>query len=174
MALRIVAGEHRGRKLTSPPGTDTRPTSDRVREATFNALGSLAVLGGARVLDGFAGTGALGIEALSRGASSAVFIDRSDAAVEAVRRNLRSLGLEGRAEVRRGSVGAIAPSLGHFDVALLDPPYDYDEWSALLGALDADWVVVESDRSVGLDDRWDVRRSKVYGGTVVEIARRVR
>jgi 16S rRNA (guanine966-N2)-methyltransferase len=166
----VVAGTARGRRLVTPPGTDTRPTSDRVREAIFNALGSLHVVEGSRVLDLFAGSGALGIEALSRGALSAVFVDSSAAAIDAVRANLETTGFE--ASVIR--TDAHRYDDGPFELALLDPPYatSDDEWKHLLTHLDAAVVVVESDREVDLTGRWELLRSKRYGSTVVLIARR--
>lgn len=97
--MRVVAGAARGRKLTAPPGAVTRPTPDRVREAVFNSLHSLGVLPGCQVLDLYAGTGAMGIEALSRGAASAVFVERDPEALAALRANLAATGLEDRAAV---------------------------------------------------------------------------
>ena len=168
--MRVVAGAAKGRRLVTPPGLDTRPTSDRVREAIFNALGSIDAVAGARVLDLFAGSGALGIEALSRGAASAVFVDVSQPALDAVRANLDTTGLEGTA-IR---IDAHKYDDGPFDLALLDPPYATtdDQWRALLGHLDAHVIVVESDREIDLGDRWELLRSKRYGSTVVQIARR--
>src|SRR5918998_6335794 len=90
--MRVVAGTHGGRRLATPPGSATRPTSDRVREALFSILG--AAVDGARVLDLFAGSGALGIEALSRGAAEATFVERAPAALRALRGNLAALGIE--------------------------------------------------------------------------------
>jgi 16S rRNA (guanine966-N2)-methyltransferase len=169
-SVRVVAGTAKGRPLVAPPGTDTRPTSDRVREAIFNALGSLDAVAGARVLDLFAGSGALGIEALSRGAASATFVDTSPKAVEAVRANLAATGLTGtviRADAHRYDDGP-------FDLALLDPPYATtdDEWAWLLDHLQAGLVVLESDRAIDLGPSWEVLRSKQYGNTMVQIARR--
>jgi len=166
----VVAGTARGRRLVAPPGTDTRPTSDRVREAIFNALGSLDVVVGSAVLDLFAGSGALGIEALSRGASEATFVDLNAKAVEAIEANLATTGLVGkviRADAHRYDDGP-------FDLALLDPPYatTAEQWHHLLGHLDAAFVVVESDREIALTGRWELIRSKRYGTTVVQIARR--
>jgi 16S rRNA (guanine966-N2)-methyltransferase len=168
--VRVVAGTAKGRRLVTPAGLDTRPTSDRVREAVFNALGSLDAVIGARVLDLFAGSGALGIEALSRGATAAVFVDVSQPALDCVRTNLDATGLSGtivRMDAHRYDDGP-------FDLALLDPPYATtdDQWRALLGHLDAHVIVVESDRAVDLGDRWELLRSKQYGSTVVQIARR--
>jgi 16S rRNA (guanine966-N2)-methyltransferase len=168
--VRVVAGSAKGRRLVTPPGLDTRPTSDRVREAIFNALNSIDAVAGTRVLDLFAGSGALGIEALSRGAATAVFVDVSQPALDAVRTNLDAAGLDGtliRMDAHRYDDGP-------FDLALLDPPYDTpdDQWRALLGHLDAHVVVVESDREIDLGARWELLRSKRYGSTVVQIARR--
>ena len=120
--MRVIAGRHRGRELSAPRGQLTRPTSDRVREALFSILGDLQ---GIRVLDLFAGSGALAIEALSRGASDATLVDSSAAAIAAIRRNLRNLELA--AEVHRQNVQAFlgrARREGHdYDLVFLDPPY---------------------------------------------------
>ncbi len=169
--MRVVAGEARGRTLSAPKGKDTRPTADRVREAVFNALNSLDAIDGRTVLDLFAGSGALGIEALSRGASHATFVDKDRLALDTVRANLAATGLADRATVRQADAMAFdAPAV---DLALLDPPYALadGDWAGLLGRLDAELVVVESDRVVAVPDRWRVLRSKRYGGTVVLIAR---
>jgi 16S rRNA (guanine966-N2)-methyltransferase len=127
--MRIVAGRHRGRHLLAPPGETVRPTSDRAREALFNILthGSFAAAGipfvDATVLDGFAGTGALGLEALSRGAGSAVFIEQDDEALAILRKNITVLGEDGRARIVPGD--ATRPPRAHSAcaVAFLDPPY---------------------------------------------------
>ncbi len=152
-----------------------RPTGDRVREATFNALQSLDVVEGAVVADLFAGSGALGIEALSRGAARAVFVESDRRAREVVAANLRATGFEGRAEVVASTAEAFLAGGGatrRIDLALCDPPYRYDRWPDLLDALkrflapDA-VVVAESDRAVTAPDGWEVAREKAYGGTVV-------
>ena len=169
--MRVVAGSAKGRKLVAPPGQATRPTTDRVREAIFNALGSLGVVDGATVVDLFAGSGALGIEALSRGADHATFLDTDRNAIAAIRDNLDTTGLAGRATV----IPADATRWeGTADLALLDPPYAMDDegWRSLLSRLDAVTVVTESDRAVDLGEQWDVLRSKRYGTTVVQIATR--
>jgi len=165
--MRVVAGSARGRPLVAPAGTSTRPTSDRVREALFNALHSLEAIEGATVLDRFAGSGALGIEALSRGASRCTFVDDDPKAIDAIRRNVERTGVEGAEVLRRGTTPP-----GHFDLVLLDPPYRTTdaEWQAILDGLDADLVVTESDRELDLGDRWRTVRSKRYGSTVVQIA----
>lgn len=122
--MRIVAGEHRSRRLVVPPGRDVRPTSDRAREAVFASLGSVA---GDRVLDLFAGSGALGLEALSRGAASCRFVERDRAALEAIRANVAALGEEDRAAVERGSATTVLRRLveagEQVDLVLVDPPY---------------------------------------------------
>jgi 16S rRNA (guanine966-N2)-methyltransferase len=170
--MRVVAGSARGRRLQTPPGLDVRPTTDRVREATFNALGSLGLVDGARVLDLFAGSGALGIEALSRGAEHVTFVDTSPRALEAVRANLAGCGLEDRATVVRADALAFpAASDGTCDLALLDPPYSFDRWPELLAIVRSDVVVIESDRAVGTGPRFEVQRERRYGGTVVTIIR---
>lgn len=125
-----------GRTLVAPAGRGVRPTTDRVREAIFARLGDI---GGARVLDLFSGTGALGIEAISRGAASVVFVEHGKAALDALRRNLAALGLlEGVRVVRRGVTAAVA-DLGRagerFDLVLLDPPYETGEDAEALRGL---------------------------------------
>jgi 16S rRNA (guanine966-N2)-methyltransferase len=179
-----VAGEARGRRLVAPPGTDTRPTLDRVREAVFNALASQDAIDGVRVLDLFAGSGALGIEALSRGAAHATFVDTDRGARRVIDENLATTGLADRADVlgtdasthlRRVAEGAAAEGRGAYDLVLLDPPYatDDDVWAELLGLVAAAApeavVVVESDREVAVPDGWHALRSKRYGGTLVSV-----
>jgi 16S rRNA (guanine966-N2)-methyltransferase len=171
--MRVVAGSAGGLRLVAPPGRETRPTSDRVREATFNALGSLGEIDGAQVLDLFAGSGALGIEALSRGAEHATFVERDRAALDAIRANLATTGLAAQATVVPSDATSFLTSRGvPFDVALLDPPYGFDGWEALLDAIPAELVVAESDRPVEPGEGWTVVRSRRYGTTVVGIFRR--
>jgi 16S rRNA (guanine966-N2)-methyltransferase len=167
--VRVIAGELGGRRLVAPEGTTTRPTSDRVREATFNALTSLGVLEGATVLDAFAGSGALGIEALSRGARHCTFVERDRHALDALRENLGRCGLaEDRARV---VVGDGASCAGDWDLALLDPPYAFEGWSELLDVLAPAVAVCESGASIDVPDSWVVVREKAYGATVVAILR---
>jgi 16S rRNA (guanine966-N2)-methyltransferase len=179
---RVIAGEAGGLRLTAPKGTRTRPTADRVKEALFAALGPGRLIGAA-VLDCYAGSGALAIEALSRGASTALLLDRDPLAVDAIRRNLSSTGLAPRAHVQRRAVGAAVkgppPADAPFDLVFLDPPYDQpagklaDVLAALAepGWLAADGtVVVERAASAGpplLPQRWGVTWSRVYGDTLV-------
>jgi 16S rRNA (guanine966-N2)-methyltransferase len=119
--MRIIAGEFRSRKLKSLPGTDIRPTPDRLRETIFNILQTR--IEGAVFVDAYAGTGAVGIEALSRGAARAVLIEKDRRAVELIRENLASLGLQGRAKIAHGSAQLmLAAHAG--DIVFLDPPYE--------------------------------------------------
>ena len=167
--MRVVAGEAKGRKLQAPASRDTRPTSDRVREAIFSSLESMDAVRGASVLDLFCGSGALGIEALSRGATSATFVDDDSAAIAAVRANLASTGLDGGEVVRADAVRWLdggAP----VDLALIDPPYSFDDWDAVFSGVCAQLVVAESDRELGVPSPWLIMRRKRYGGTVVLLA----
>lgn len=133
--LRVAGGSARGIPLVEPRGHRLRPTSGLVREAVFNIVGDLVT--GARVLDGYAGTGALGIEALSRGAGSAVFVEANPAACRAILDSLARTGLASQATVLRGKLpGALESLTGPFDLVLLDPPYDATEASELLTMLD--------------------------------------
>lgn len=126
--MRISAGEHRGRRLRSPRGLRTRPTSDLLRQAIFNVVESQ--VRGACVLDVFAGTGAVGLEALSRGAAAATFLERDRQAVASLRRNLESLGVTARARVIVGdalaSVARLTSAGETFDCVFVDPPYGGD------------------------------------------------
>lgn len=170
--MRVVAGTARGRTIDAPPGSSTRPTSDRVRESIFNALGSLDLVVDATVLDLFAGSGALGIEALSRGAAHATFVESDRRAVAVIRANLERCGFTDRSTVVVADARSFVSRQPHVDLALVDPPYAFDEWPLILGVLDASAVVVESDRLVDLAPGWDVVRERSYGGTVVQFATR--
>ena len=132
-AVRIIAGSRKGHTIAAPKGLATRPTGDRVREAAFNLIGPVD---GATVLDLFAGSGAMGLEALSRGAERAVFVESDPDAVRAIERNLDKLRLTGAAILRRDARTALAAEAGaarEYDLVLLDPPYD--EWAQLESAL---------------------------------------
>ncbi len=174
--MRVVAGSLGGRRLIAPPGDATRPTGDRVREALFSVLG--ASVQGARVLDLFAGSGALGIEALSRGAATAVFVDRAPQAIAAVRANLAALGIEGqthRAEARAWLRTASRRG-DAYDLVFLDPPYrragelgrELSEGLAAVLAPGAR-VVSESDRRDPLELDWPLADERRYGDTVIRI-----
>jgi len=176
--VRVVAGSARGRRIAAPPGSDTRPTTDRVREAVFNALGSLGAVQGADAVDLFAGSGALGIEALSRGAARVHFVESDRRAAEVVAANLADLGLAERGVVVRRPVDvALADLPDGLDLVLADPPYAFDGWAGLLDGLapklaEGAVVVAESDRPIDLPDGWEKVRERAYGGTVVVFARR--
>lgn len=171
--MRVVAGVAGGRRLRAPSGRQVRPTSERVREALFNALGSLDAIAGATVLDLFAGTGALGIEALSRGASTATFVDADPRAVAVIKENLTSTGLAERGRVVQADalryLAGGPPAM--VDIAFADPPYAFDGWPALLAALPARLVAIEARAHVALGPGWRALRSKRYGDTVVTLAR---
>jgi 16S rRNA (guanine966-N2)-methyltransferase len=126
--MRIVAGEHRGARIFAPKGVDTRPTSDRVREAAFNLIGPVD---DASVLDVFAGSGAMGLEALSRGAASAVFVESDRDACRAIERNLQKLGLTGATVLCRDAFQALAGAPRTYDLVLCDPPYGFAEHDRL-------------------------------------------
>jgi 16S rRNA (guanine966-N2)-methyltransferase len=179
--VRVIAGRFGGRRLIAPKGrATTRPTSERVREALFSMLGTVE---GEEVLDLFAGTGALGIEALSRGARRAVFVEWDGGALDALAMNLKALGLESsEAEVRRGEAldtlrGARIRS-ETYDLVLIDPPYRRAgawgrELPAALEPLLAPKarVVVESDRRVPLELPWEILKERRYGDTSITIHR---
>ena len=175
--MRVIAGAYRGRPLKSPPGRGTRPTSDRVREAIFSILGDV---GGMRVLDLFAGSGALGIEALSRGAAEAVFVESDRRAAEAIRANLAAVG-DPPAQVRVERVpGYLARAAGDPPYALVfaDPPYSSaprmgEQLSRLLPPLltDESVTVTESDKRAPLELALPLVDERVYGDTRVAIHR---
>ncbi len=169
--MRVIAGTCRGRPLRAPAGTATRPTSDRVRESIFDVLGSMVDLEGLAVGDLFAGSGAMGIEALSRDAESAVFVDTSTEALAAVRDNLATLGLADQGRLVREDVLRFLDRDHDFDLALCDPPYDFEAWEGLLGRLRATLAVLESRRPVEVPVGWEIIRNKRYGGTLVTVVR---
>lgn len=165
--MRVVAGDLRGRRIEAPTSDATRPTTDKVREAVFNALGSLDVVDGARVLDLFAGTGAMGIEALSRGASHCVFVERDRDALAVLKKNIAALGLSDRTTVLAVDALTAASRQADIDLLIADPPYGFDQWRDLIADADAAFVVLESDRAVGEVDGWETIREKKYGRTHV-------
>jgi 16S rRNA (guanine966-N2)-methyltransferase len=173
--LRVIAGVAKGRRLTSPAGVDVRPTSDRVREALFTMLEAhLGAFEGWRVADLACGSGALGIEALSRGAASCVFVDTAGRALRAARANLAAVGLaEAEATFVKADLlrWAERQEPGSLDLVLADPPYAWDGWTELLEALDgrAAAVAAESDREVGHAERWASLRTRRHGGTFVSV-----
>ena len=173
--MRITGGRLGGRRIVAPRGQSTRPTSDRVREALFQILGDLD---GARVLDLYAGSGALGLEALSRGAVQATFIDSAGPAITAIGRNLEALGLT--AEVRRSDARAFLrnarAAARFYDLVLLDPPYRLaaglgrELSEAVPPVLKAGGrVVVESDRRSPLELELPLLDERRYGDTTIRI-----
>jgi 16S rRNA (guanine966-N2)-methyltransferase len=184
--MRVIAGRFGGRRLSAPRGAGTRPTADRVREALFSMLGPLD---GLSVLDLFAGTGALGIEALSRGAAAAVFVERDRLALGALREHLAALGLDSgeaaaaqelsvqvRAQDAFAALCAAAAGGERYDLIFLDPPYAQAlAWGPKLAQALPDvlapegLVVVESDRRAPLAVGLPVRRQRRYGDTSITI-----
>ena len=171
--MRIVAGELRGRKISAPDGNTTRPTTDMAREAIFNALTSLNAIVDARVLDLFAGSGALGIEALSRGARHCTFIERDRDALKSLQDNIKKLGLDDRATVIRGDASIATAKVVDIDLVMVDPPYEYVDWQGLLAKIKAPLVVAESNREIKGINGWESVRSKRYGRTHVTYLRQI-
>ncbi|MCW2958343.1 MAG: methyltransferase [Solirubrobacterales bacterium] len=180
MALRVIAGEYKGRRLQTPAGDDTRPTADGVREALFSMLGPLGE--DDRVLDLFAGSGALGIEALSRGAGHATFCDDDRRAIAVVRANLEALGIGGDTATThrmdaRSRVREARTRLEAYDLVFLDPPYLLatqlgeelqDDLAALLAA--GGRIVTESGRRSPMTlDRLTLTKERRYGTTLIRI-----
>jgi len=172
--MRVVAGEYGGRRLQAPAGRATRPTADRVREALFSMLGDVS---GDRVLDLYAGSGALGIEALSRGAGQADFVDSARSAVDVIRRNLAELGLEGTVH-RRDALSWLAQAGGgrSYDLVFCDPPYASavrlaEPLSECLPALlnESARIVTESDKRHPLELSLPLVRERSYGDTRIAI-----
>ena len=168
--MRIIAGQWRGRVLKAPPGASTRPTGDRTREALFSMLVSrLGSFEGLSVVDIFAGSGALGLEAMSRGATSCTFIDQDREAVKAIRANIEMLAAN--AEVLPIAVSAIAPSRRAYDLLMFDPPYGSGGAGALLEkmtrlgwAAEGAWAAVETrnDENVSAEG-WTLDVERTYG-----------
>jgi 16S rRNA (guanine966-N2)-methyltransferase len=157
--MRVIGGEFRSRALKSLPGLDVRPTPDRLREALFNVLAPR--IAGVTFADLYAGTGAVGIEALSRGASRAIFAEQNRAAVNVLRQNLKSLDLEPRAQVLLGRATALLGKIAA-DVVFLDPPYaleaEYDTALAKLGARPPQLVIVQHDVRLKLEPAYGALR----------------
>src|SRR5579863_7660612 len=204
--MRVIAGENGGRRLVAPSGRATRPTSDRAREAIFSMLessmldssmtGSGTTLQGAIVWDLFAGSGAMGIEALSRGAAHATFVDQARPAVSAVRANLAALGygpqrsavvcadvlnwvrpeLSSATPVLSSAMpelGSARPEPAEVDLVMADPPYAWQGWDVLLERLAhlRPLVLAETGSELALPPGWLALRAKRYGGTVVTLVR---
>jgi 16S rRNA (guanine966-N2)-methyltransferase len=179
--MRIVGGDLRGRTVRAVPGRSTRPTADRVRQSLFDALGQRC--DGLRVLDLYAGTGALAFEALSRGAAHATLVERDAKAVEVVRRNAAELGLAARCTVLRQDVAqALAEVPGPFDLVFSDPPYALRAAQATLDLLEARGLVGDRGRVVLERDRreaqprppagFEIVDERRYGDTLVLVVQR--
>ncbi len=173
--MRIIAGRWRGRAIEAPPGSVTRPTADRVRETLFSMLASrLGTFEDLRIADLFAGSGALGLEALSRGAASATFVESDAEAAAAVKRNAERLGASDKVRIIRGSALAL-PRSEPFDLIFADPPYASGSGSAAVRAIRAagwlaggGWLVIETERGervepgeLTLDVERDVGRARL-------------
>lgn len=178
---RLISGDLGGRTIPGPPGKGTRPTSDRVREALFSRLDGWDALRGARVLDLYAGTGALALEALSRGAARALLVELHPPTAKQLRRTLEELGLRGRAEVRAGRAETVAAQLApgaDWDLIFLDPPYDVptsalEELLEVLRPALSDEALVVIERSsrtapITWPVGWTDDGTKTYGETVLQ------
>lgn len=179
--MRIIAGEHKGRRLTAVPGKGTRPTTDKVKESIFNMIGPY--FDGGWALDLYAGTGGLGIEALSRGAEKAVFVEVDVKAFSIVKQNISMLKLDSQAELYRTDASRALKTLAKrslsFDLVFLDPPYAQQKIAeeialmqelSLLGS--EAWIIAEHDASVTLPDqieRCSIQRTATYGDTSVTL-----
>ena len=174
--MRIIAGTRRGHTIHAPKGLDTRPTSDRVRESVFNIIAPWVE--GARVLDLYAGSGAMGLEALSRGAEAAVFVESDAEAVRTIERNLDKLRLTGARVVRHDAVTGLGQEAGagrKYDLVLADPPYDMTDYRSLSrylpGVLADDGLLVFETTAKTEPDvpGLTVRTSRKYGSTRVTV-----
>ncbi|MFG6283466.1 16S rRNA (guanine(966)-N(2))-methyltransferase RsmD [Arthrobacter sp. TPD3018] len=176
--MRVIAGQWRGRPLVAPKGDATRPTADRTREALFSMLTSrLGSFEGLAVADLFAGSGALGIEALSRGAASCLFVEQDGAALDALKANLAKLGTRG--DVRSGSVMALGPARAPLDLIMMDPPYGtgaglvaLDKLARLGWTNAATWVSIETARDEEVEVAgFAIDTSRVHGKARVTLLR---
>jgi len=156
-----------------PEGTTTRPTTDRVREATFNALYSMAVIEDATFVDLFAGSGALGLEAISRGAAHVTFVERDRHALAALKQNIETLDCGDQCTVVAADSLRWLATSPHHDVVLADPPYGFEAWREVFAGADATLIVVESNDPVEVPAGWESLRERTYGSTVVTIVSRV-
>ncbi|KQM99843.1 MULTISPECIES: 16S rRNA (guanine(966)-N(2))-methyltransferase RsmD [Sphingomonas] len=168
--MRIIAGQYRGRQIVAPKGDATRPTADRMREALFSMLTSrVGSFEGLAVADLFAGSGALGIEALSRGAGSCLFVEQDKPALDALKGNLAKLGIRG--DVRATSVMAMGPAPAPLDIILMDPPYDtgaglvaLDKLARLGWTSPATWISLETAKAEVVQlPGFEVDATRVHG-----------
>lgn len=179
--MRIVAGEWRGRKLAAPEGDTTRPTADRTRETLFSMLASrLGSFEGLKVADLFAGSGALGLEALSRGAAHCLFVDQDASAIRAIRRNIANLQAQSRCDVRAGSALSLGPAKEPLDLVLLDPPYDTGAGAVAIDKLnrlgwigEATWVSLETAKGESVSVKgFETETARDVGRARLHILRR--
>ena len=178
--MRIIAGEWRGRKLVAAAGQQTRPTADRTRETLFSMLASrVGSFDGLRVADLYAGSGALGLEALSRGAAEAVFVENERAAVKAIEANIASLKAVDRATVRAMSAAAL-PSNEPFDIVFADPPYEPGSGTKVASAVakagwlaPGGWLAVETHRgdAVAAPENWEIDAERDVGRARITLLR---
>ena len=177
--MRIIAGQWRGRPIIAPKGEATRPTADRMREALFSMLASrLGSFEELAVADLFAGSGALGLEALSRGAASCVFVEQDRAAVDALKANIAKLGA--KADVRAQSVLALPPATKPYDLILMDPPYGtgagavaLDKLGRLGWADEATWISIETAKNETIEvDGFTADVERVHGKGKITLLRR--
>ena len=138
--MRVIAGEYRGRRLAAPKGSIARPTTDRVKEAMFAVI--QFDVAGARVLDAFAGSGALGIEALARGAAHTDFVEKDPACLKVLEENIKAVGAN-NTRIHRGDLLKLLPRLGPYDLMLLDPQYDDDQYAPVLESAHQHGVLTE-------------------------------
>ncbi|MCB2051608.1 MAG: 16S rRNA (guanine(966)-N(2))-methyltransferase RsmD [Novosphingobium sp.] len=178
--MRIIAGEWRGRKLKAPPGDATRPTADRTREGLFSMLTSrLGTFDGLLVADLFAGSGALGLEALSRGASEAIMVENDAAALRALRANIAALGAEQRCDLRATSALGLGPARRFPDLILMDPPYGTGAGAVALDKLqrlgwigEATWISIETARNEVIDVKgFDTEATRDFGKARIHLLR---
>jgi 16S rRNA (guanine966-N2)-methyltransferase len=176
--MRVIAGTARGRTLQAPPGLEVRPTTDRARQATFNALDSRGMIEGGIVVDLFAGSGAVAMEALSRGAEKAVIVESNAIAIRCIKANLDHLGFATQATVVRSDVMKWLPTTLQISAAVdqplvvfADPPYKFEHWPALLSALvqplraagENAIAVFEGPKKMELPEPWVLEREHRYG-----------
>ena len=172
--MRVISGSAKGRKLVVPSGDHVRPTKDRVKEAIFNSLHSYGLVENRSFLDLISGRGSLGIEALSRGAKSVVFIDHHAEAIDCIILNVEKLNYGSTSKILKTDALSFLERDDYFDVALLDPPYKYEHWGTLLKRVNAHSIVIESSEQVTLESDWEIIKSQKYGQTNLLIASRQR
>lgn len=176
--MRIITGEYRGRKLESPKTNDVRPTTDKVKEAMFSIL--MPYLQGARCLDLFAGTGALGLEALSRGADYCLFCDKERSSIALIKENIRKCGAESKSRVIFGDyMKALEHAEGKFDIIILDPPYAAGLYEKCLASIekldlldDEGIIILEHEKNLDLPisvGKYSKLKEKKYGSTVLSL-----